>query len=68
MGVSRAFLKHEPLERKIFVVPPLSSDGNPDARWKLRKPLYELTTARNEWYGALKESPVKDLGGTGWRY
>ena len=62
MGVSMAFLKSKQLVRNIYSTPPLFAETNPDAMWKLSKPMYGFATTRRERYGSLK-IPLTRLGG-----
>jgi hypothetical protein len=51
MDISQAFVQSDPLDPSvnIFVRPPRGYDCAPGTLWKLRKPLYGLSTAPKAW-------------------
>ena len=56
------FLKPDPLKRGIYAQPPVFPEATPYNRRKFLKPLYGLSTVCKEWYLALRDDIVKDLG------
>ena len=59
----RAFPKSEPIEREIYVLPPLFEVKVPSGSWGLSQPLYGLATARKERCATLKFFLTENWGG-----
>ena len=62
MGVSRAFLRSEPLGRDTYVKLPEGVEQE-NVAWKLLKPLYGLSTACKDWYRTLRNFLIEECGG-----
>ena len=56
MGVAIAFSKSKPLEREIYVIPPLCTGKGPETRAGLLIDIYCLATSRKDWYEAINVS------------
>ena len=56
IDIKTAFLQGKPLQREIFVKPPIPEPG---VLWKLKKPVYGLQDAPRQWYLRVKDELVK---------
>ena len=57
LDVTSAFLQGRPLEREVYIEPPLEK-ANPGKVWKLKKGCYGLYDASRQWYMAVREALV----------
>ena len=60
MDVKSAFLQGTPLNRDVYIVPPMEC-RKPGIVWKLKKTVYGLYDASRSWYFAVKEE-LKTFG------
>ena len=62
MGVARAFVMSEPLERDAYAQLPRGL-GKDKISWKLLKPVYGLGASGKDWDGNIRNILSKECGG-----
>ena len=60
--VTTAFLQGKPIQRDVFIRPPLEK-YKPGKTWKLLKACYGLYDASRKWYIAVREMQMKSVSG-----
>ena len=57
--IKSAFLQGQPMERKVFIIPPAEADIEPGYIWKLKRCLYGLSDAAKQFYNSVKHELLR---------
>ena len=59
--IKSAFLQSQPMNREVFIIPPIEAKSQPGYIWKLKRCLYGLNDAAKQFYNSVKHE-LLELG------